>query len=418
MFDKGKQFADAEATFRELLKRDPENAAAMNYLGYMLAERGERLDESIGLLQKALAMEPDNGSYLDSLGWAYYKEDKLDLAEDNLKRAADQQKTNSVIQDHYARRAVQARPLPGCDRRLDTRPRWRRRLDRPHRHRQENQIGEAEARKEVRRVVCLLAALVACSCARHGLKLPTGAGEPASDGREALAQATGACAAIRTFTAEVGLSGKIHGQRLRAHLLLGAAAPASARVEAVAPIGAPIFIFIARGSEATLLMPRDNRVLQHARPDDVLGAIAGVPLTPEELRFTLTGCWPPVPDVSGARRFGDSWRVIDISGKDTVTLHRARSADPWRIAAAVRHDQQGGRWQATYDDFQHDLPHAIRISSAAASGGSAYDLQLSLSQLETNVPLDDEAFRVKIPGDAAPISLDELRRARPGAGKN
>jgi tetratricopeptide (TPR) repeat protein len=101
VFDKDKKFADAEATFRELLKRDPENAAAMNYLGYMLAERGERLDESVGLLKKALAMEPDNGSYLDSLGWAYYKEDKLDLAEDNLKRAADQQRTNSVIQDHY-----------------------------------------------------------------------------------------------------------------------------------------------------------------------------------------------------------------------------------------------------------------------------------------------------------------------------
>jgi predicted Zn-dependent protease len=101
VFDKAKKFADAEAAFRDLLERDPENAAAMNYLGYMLAERGERLDESVGLLKKALAMEPDNGSYLDSLGWAYFKEDKLDLAEDNLKRAADQQRTNSVIQDHY-----------------------------------------------------------------------------------------------------------------------------------------------------------------------------------------------------------------------------------------------------------------------------------------------------------------------------
>jgi Flp pilus assembly protein TadD len=102
VLDKDKKFADAEAAFRDLLKRDPDNAAALNYLGYMLAERGERLDESVDLLKKALEMEPDNGSYLDSLGWAYYKADKLDLAENNLKRAADQQKTNSVIQDHYA----------------------------------------------------------------------------------------------------------------------------------------------------------------------------------------------------------------------------------------------------------------------------------------------------------------------------
>jgi tetratricopeptide (TPR) repeat protein len=100
-YDRAKRFPDAEATFRQILTREPDNAAALNYLGYMLAERGERLDESVGYLKKALQLEPENGSYLDSLGWAYYKADKLDLAENNLKRAADQLRTNSVIQDHY-----------------------------------------------------------------------------------------------------------------------------------------------------------------------------------------------------------------------------------------------------------------------------------------------------------------------------
>jgi tetratricopeptide (TPR) repeat protein len=101
VFDKAKKFGDAESAFRSLLERDPRNANALNYLGYMLAERGERLDESVGYLKKALEIEPDNGSFLDSLGWAYYKSDKLDLAEANLKRAADQLRSNSVIQDHY-----------------------------------------------------------------------------------------------------------------------------------------------------------------------------------------------------------------------------------------------------------------------------------------------------------------------------
>jgi predicted Zn-dependent protease len=101
VFDKAKKFADAESAFRSVLARDPENATALNYLGYMLAERGERLDESVGYLKKALELEPDNGSFLDSLGWAYYKSDKYDLAETTLKRAADQLRTNSVIQDHY-----------------------------------------------------------------------------------------------------------------------------------------------------------------------------------------------------------------------------------------------------------------------------------------------------------------------------
>lgn len=100
-FDRLKRFADAEAAFKRLIARDPQNAAALNYLGYMLAERGERLDESVGYVKKALEIEPDNGSYLDSLGWAYFKADKLDLAEGNLKKAADQLTTNSVVQDHY-----------------------------------------------------------------------------------------------------------------------------------------------------------------------------------------------------------------------------------------------------------------------------------------------------------------------------
>jgi len=101
VFDKQKRFGDAEAAFRSVLARDPENAAALNYIGYMLAERGERLDESVNYLKKALQLEPDNGSYLDSLGWAYFKSDRLDLAAENLKRAADQLPANSVIQDHY-----------------------------------------------------------------------------------------------------------------------------------------------------------------------------------------------------------------------------------------------------------------------------------------------------------------------------
>jgi tetratricopeptide (TPR) repeat protein len=101
VFDKQKRFADAEAAFKQVLARDPSHAQALNYLGYMLAEHGERLEESVAYIKKALELEPENGSYLDSLGWAYFKADKLDLAEPNLKRAADQLATNSVIQDHY-----------------------------------------------------------------------------------------------------------------------------------------------------------------------------------------------------------------------------------------------------------------------------------------------------------------------------
>ncbi|HUR33894.1 MAG TPA: tetratricopeptide repeat protein [Vicinamibacterales bacterium] len=102
VLDKQKKYAESEAVFRELISSDPQNAAALNYLGYMLAERGERLNESVDYIKRALALDPDNGSYLDSIGWAYFKDGKLDLAAEHLKRAADQLTTNSVVQDHYA----------------------------------------------------------------------------------------------------------------------------------------------------------------------------------------------------------------------------------------------------------------------------------------------------------------------------
>jgi tetratricopeptide (TPR) repeat protein len=102
VLDRQKRYAESETVFRELISKEPENAAALNYLGYMLAERGERLDESVNYLKRALAIDPENGSYLDSIGWAYFKDGQFDLALEHLKRAADMLTTNSVVQDHYA----------------------------------------------------------------------------------------------------------------------------------------------------------------------------------------------------------------------------------------------------------------------------------------------------------------------------
>lgn len=93
--------AEAEQAFLDVIAKDPKHAAALNYLGYMLAERGERLTESVGYIKRALEVDPGNGAYLDSLGWAYFKGNQLELAESNLRRAADQMKEDSVVQDHF-----------------------------------------------------------------------------------------------------------------------------------------------------------------------------------------------------------------------------------------------------------------------------------------------------------------------------
>jgi tetratricopeptide (TPR) repeat protein len=97
--DKG-DVTGAEAMLRDLIKNDPLDAIALNSLGYMLAERGERLDEAVTLLQRALKVEPDNPSYLDSLGWAYFQQGRDDLADKPLTEAAEKLTTNSVVQDH------------------------------------------------------------------------------------------------------------------------------------------------------------------------------------------------------------------------------------------------------------------------------------------------------------------------------
>jgi tetratricopeptide (TPR) repeat protein len=100
-YERQKKFADAETLLRQLISSDPKNADALNSLGYMLAEHGQRLDESVGFAQRALALDPGNPAYLDSLGWALYKQGKFDVAEQPLREASEKLPSVSVIQDHF-----------------------------------------------------------------------------------------------------------------------------------------------------------------------------------------------------------------------------------------------------------------------------------------------------------------------------
>jgi tetratricopeptide (TPR) repeat protein len=79
--------AGAIATMRQLLQEAPGNAEAMNFVGYTLAERGERLDEAEVLVGRALQIEPDNGSFLDSLGWIQFQRGEVAAAVATLERA-------------------------------------------------------------------------------------------------------------------------------------------------------------------------------------------------------------------------------------------------------------------------------------------------------------------------------------------
>jgi len=91
---------DAEQALRQVLVIEPANPNALNYLGYLLAMRGDKLDEAVQLVRKALEAEPDNGAYLDSLGWALFKRGDLAEAQKYLDAAANRMPRNSEVQDH------------------------------------------------------------------------------------------------------------------------------------------------------------------------------------------------------------------------------------------------------------------------------------------------------------------------------
>jgi tetratricopeptide (TPR) repeat protein len=100
LLERQKLFDEAEKQFRAALEIDPEDASALNYLGYMLADRNVKLDEAQRLIKKAVDLDPDNGAYLDSLGWVYYRQNKLDLAEENLKRALAKTPRDATVHEH------------------------------------------------------------------------------------------------------------------------------------------------------------------------------------------------------------------------------------------------------------------------------------------------------------------------------
>ena len=99
-YEREKKYDEAEAEFKKILAVNPQNAMTLNYLGYMNADRGVQLEESTNFIKQAVKLEPTNGAYLDSLGWAYFKLGKYDLAEETLNKASLRMGSDPTVQDH------------------------------------------------------------------------------------------------------------------------------------------------------------------------------------------------------------------------------------------------------------------------------------------------------------------------------
>jgi tetratricopeptide (TPR) repeat protein len=115
IYERQKKWDLAEAEFKKVLAQNPTNASVLNYYGYMLADRGVRLDEATSMIQRAVQQDPNNGAYLDSLGWAFYKQNKLTEAEENLRKAVEKQMHDPTILAHlgdvYAKMGQKDRAL-------------------------------------------------------------------------------------------------------------------------------------------------------------------------------------------------------------------------------------------------------------------------------------------------------------------
>lgn len=94
------QFDRSVSMFKSMIAREPDNGIALNYLGYMYADSGVNLEESLELIGRALKDEPDNGAYLDSYGWALFRLGRLSEAESEIRKALASLQSDPTIHDH------------------------------------------------------------------------------------------------------------------------------------------------------------------------------------------------------------------------------------------------------------------------------------------------------------------------------
>ena len=99
-YDKLGRFDELVDEMQEAIRLDPKHADALNYLGYTFAERDMRLEEAVGLIQRALVVKPQNGYYLDSLAWAYFKMGRLQDALEEMRRAVAAVPDDPVFFEH------------------------------------------------------------------------------------------------------------------------------------------------------------------------------------------------------------------------------------------------------------------------------------------------------------------------------
>jgi len=259
----------------------------------------------------------------------------------------------------------------------------------------------------MRRALVTACAIGLCACAARTPTRPSGLQSQDPTAIDAFNQATRQCAGLKTLTAELRLSGRAGTEKLRGTLHTGLAAPASLRFEAVAPFGQPVFILAGRDNRATLLLPRDKRVLEDAPVPDVLERLTGLRLAANDLRLILTGCLAQPASPTEGRVFAGGWRAVTLGAGITAYLKSINGA-----SSVVAADH--GNWRVDYANHQHLWPRSVRIRSISGD----VDMTAAVEQLEINTEIDERAFAVAVPPGAESMTLEHLRSVVPLRGSN
>jgi hypothetical protein len=241
------------------------------------------------------------------------------------------------------------------------------------------------------------------SCAARTPPRPTGTPAPDPTAIEAFNAATAACKGFRSIEAELSLSGRAGDERVRGRILTGLESGGAVRLEAVAPFGAPFFVLAGRAERATLVLPREHRVLKDTAVADVLERLTGLTLGADDLRLIVSGCLVERAEPSDGRQWGGGWRAVTI-GPDRVAYLRVVNGQPVLAAADY------GQWHVDYSAHASGFPRVVRVRRA---GDAAIDITARIEQLQVNTQIDPRAWSVDVPSDADPMTLDELRSIAP-----
>ena len=250
--------------------------------------------------------------------------------------------------------------------------------------------------------VCVLAG---SGCAVHGFKPPAGASVPAPDGIAIWQQATSACRSATTFSAQLHVSGKASGQRVRGTIDGAVTAKDQIYLRANAPFGQTAFRLAGTADRATLLLPSENRFVE-ARAAEIVDALTGLAWGPRDLLDVLTGCVVRADTSAEAARIGDHLRVKTQSGE----LFLQKSRGDWQVEGGVVANLAIG-----YGRRADGWPSDVVITSQQGASREVA-LKVAVEQVST-APLPDATFVLAVPPDAAPMSMDELRAMFVGKGR-